>query len=1359
MADEAVTEKPKKTKRTPKKAMEDIPMSTFDKSGSKFEMLLQQAVDQSLSEARKEKKKKKNKGDTSVLESLRKGEGLQKDVDETQLANMYDPDDTKFEKSNKRKQKILDDKNRQNELNIVDETKGKTKKKKKGKGQDELIENVEESHVQDKTMTMAELDASVATGKKKKKKKEAQEEAQPVTSARSEEEPSSVTSPKKKPRKKPTPREDGARTPDGALTPERVLTPTKKKKAKSPDTSTVQIEDETATPTKSKKKKAKGGATEDEGVLSPEEEPVKSPKGKKGKKKKTEGETEDESALSPSEEPMSPKGKKGKKKKGAEGETEEAGSSGEGTQVVKKGAKVKKGQALTDEEGLSPSEEAPGGEKKTKKKKKKTVKDEETEEKDEEETEAPKPKERKKKTKKADEEATATEDEEVPPDGMDAEDDGRILAVTVHRTDKLKNDFYIMHPMVRVHVFDELTGHYLPKQHKDRAVTAYYETKNDKVTHILPIMTKPFDFKLNKSVLPVWEELLVFNENYNYFIQDKPKVMLLFELVDFVSMNRTNQQSNDRVDKGLHRIAWAFLKIVGNNKKINTGSKVRLQLFEPPEGSVRRRGETEEEHFLWWKNCPRKPYPSTLYLTLKGITPPSQVEPAERSLFATQEERGRMTYEDLKKTVNWTGRKQVPKKNLTSWSRLAGQLCRIPNQLSHSLPTAKKGCYIVRFSHDGRSLACACQGTEGFPILVYEMPSGRLRGKFSGHFGIVYDMSWSKTDKQLLTASSDGTARIWNVEEFGEQQQKLLPHPSFVYCSQFHPRVDNIAVTGCFDQVIRVWDVEEEGDTFRLRQELDDHPGLVNSICFSEDGQKMYSADSTGVIIIWNSFFTEQPTKKGVARDWTKFKTIEDPDIKGTVINFITLHPRERRLLVHCRDNVIRMFDLRIERVMQKYIGALNFREQIRSTVSPCGSFVFSGSEDNFAYAWNTDTGDQVIMYSELNFQNPVTDVHYHPRDHMVAFCSLGENHPVLVYSYDVGVAQYEAGLSPRVISPSPAEEATLGTPKLAEELASKGVLSKEEFDIHTAQRFDKVMKTLNKVTMMHMQHHMTMAQMTMTPTLDLPGTAVMSPRSTMMTLGSHGYDMYGTTPRSMTGSPTMFSPHASRSMEATKRHQHFAAQNMYMKGADSWRPKFSEVGRHGRSTSPVFGRGPQMNLTGSAQGKAQFNFEAAPGKSGQLKEKYVVIYDYKAQRSDELDLFAGDEVTILHKDTEHWWMGELANGDQGYFPANYVIPEGEELQEVGRRQMTPDDSDTDTKQLTAVRTKSGELKFVSGNEESEDDLLESSRSRRRKKRNSQDSAASGASLSGTTGTTKKPPRKAAQKVRINEDENTESKA
>ena len=61
--------------------------------------------------------------------------------------------------------------------------------------------------------------------------------------------------------------------------------------------------------------------------------------------------------------------------------------------------------------------------------------------------------------------------------------------------------------------------------------------------------------------------------------------------------------------------------------------------------------------------------------------------------------------------------------------------------------------------------------------------------------------------------------RVWNLNDFGEQAEKLLPHPVFVYCAQFHPRVDTVVVTGSFDQVIRIWDIsgeEPHGDVSRL---------------------------------------------------------------------------------------------------------------------------------------------------------------------------------------------------------------------------------------------------------------------------------------------------------------------------------------------------------------------------------------------------------------------------------------------------------------------------------------------------------------------------------------------------------------
>lgn len=55
-----------------------------------------------------------------------------------------------------------------------------------------------------------------------------------------------------------------------------------------------------------------------------------------------------------------------------------------------------------------------------------------------------------------------------------------------------------------------------------------------------------------------------------------------------------------------------------------------------------------------------------------------------------------------------------------------------------------------------------------------------------------------------------------------------------------------------------------------------------------------------------------------------------------------------------------------------------------------------------------------------------------------------------------------------------------------------------------------------------------------------------------------------------------------------------------------------------------------------------------------------VVLYDYSAQRSDELDLKKGDEILVLVRENENWWMGELAKTkQQGYFPASYVQEKG----------------------------------------------------------------------------------------------------
>ena len=47
-------------------------------------------------------------------------------------------------------------------------------------------------------------------------------------------------------------------------------------------------------------------------------------------------------------------------------------------------------------------------------------------------------------------------------------------------------------------------------------------------------------------------------------------------------------------------------------------------------------------------------------------------------------------------------------------------------------------------------------------------------------------------------------------------------------------------------------------------------------------------------------------------------------------------------------------------------------------------------------------------------------------------------------------------------------------------------------------------------------------------------------------------------------------------------------------------------------------------------------------------------MYSYAGQHEDELAFNVGDIITLISKEEEAWWKGEL-DGNQGVFPSNYV--------------------------------------------------------------------------------------------------------
>lgn len=64
----------------------------------------------------------------------------------------------------------------------------------------------------------------------------------------------------------------------------------------------------------------------------------------------------------------------------------------------------------------------------------------------------------------------------------------------------------------------------------------------------------------------------------------------------------------------------------------------------------------------------------------------------------------------------------------------------------------------------------------------------------------------------------------------------------------------------------------------------------------------------------------------------------------------------------------------------------------------------------------------QVAVYSELNFTQAVNDVKFHPLDHIVAFCSRGDNHKVQIFKYEYNLAEKEAKSYFSLLAKSPGD-------------------------------------------------------------------------------------------------------------------------------------------------------------------------------------------------------------------------------------------------------------------------------------------------------------------------------------------------
>ncbi|OAX37513.1 WD40 repeat-like protein, partial [Rhizopogon vinicolor AM-OR11-026] len=117
-----------------------------------------------------------------------------------------------------------------------------------------------------------------------------------------------------------------------------------------------------------------------------------------------------------------------------------------------------------------------------------------------------------------------------------------------------------------------------------------------------------------------------------------------------------------------------------------------------------------------------------------------------------------------------------------------------------------------------------------------------------GHTNTVHAIAISFYGQFIANASSDCTVRLWSVRTY-QAVSPLFEHADELYCVTFSPDRKHVA---CGGKYIKVYLSDIQPYTKR-EADIRGPPDAVTSVCWSRNGEQMFSGCRDGTIRVWSS--------------------------------------------------------------------------------------------------------------------------------------------------------------------------------------------------------------------------------------------------------------------------------------------------------------------------------------------------------------------------------------------------------------------------------------------------------------------------------------------------------------------------
>lgn len=255
----------------------------------------------------------------------------------------------------------------------------------------------------------------------------------------------------------------------------------------------------------------------------------------------------------------------------------------------------------------------------------------------------------------------------------------------------------------------------------------------------------------------------------------------------------------------------------------------------------------------------------------------------------------------------------------------------------------------VAFFPDGKKIVTGCGGAsviqtveqagQKFPVYIWNDQNEKTpEGTFDEHPGIITSLAVAANGKHVLSASSDGTARIW-TSTTPQEVQYFLSHSGAVQSAVPSPD-GRFVLTAAADKKAVLWEVSSR----TMRKTFAGHTGTVAGAIFSPDGQRAFTAGYDGWVKVW--LLKEGPSPLRTFRG------------HAAAVERVVFSPDGKWMASAGYDPVVRLWSSTQDKPLREWPA---HKTQVRCLAfSPDSKVLATGGADKTVKLWNPATGQLI---------------------------------------------------------------------------------------------------------------------------------------------------------------------------------------------------------------------------------------------------------------------------------------------------------------------------------------------------------------------------------------------------------------